>query len=142
MKFTKTVIVLAAALVVFLAIGCAARQTVKTDAAAQPTLTASAEEATPVPTAVPGVKYVVKKGDSLWAISSMGKIYQDPFEWPLLFKANRDQVADPDIIEVGQELDVNEGLTQEEKEDAVQKAKDTPPYRPHTAPRKSLPLKY
>ena len=142
MKFTKTVIVLAAALVVFLAIGCAARQTVKPDAAAHPTLPSSAEEATPVQTAVPGVKYVVKKGDSLWAISSMGKIYQDPFEWPLLFKANRDQVADPDIIEVGQELDVNEGLTQEEKEDAVQKAKDTPPYRPHTAPRKSLPLKY
>ena len=144
MKFTKAVFVLIAASLAFLAVGCAARQTVKPDVTAEPTLSATVEEATPAatPTAVPGAKYVVKKGDTLWGISSMGKIYQDPFQWPLLFKANRDQVADPDIIEVGQELDVKEGLTSTEKDDAIQKAKDTPPYKPHTAPRKALPLKY
>ncbi len=144
MKSSKVLLVLAAALFVVFSIGCAARQTVKPDVTPAPTLQAAVEDTTPVPvaTAVPGMKYVVKKGDTLWAVSSMNKIYQDPFQWPLLYKANRDQVADPDLIEVGQELDVRKDISSTEKEDAIQKAKDTPPYRAHTAPRKTLPLKY
>ncbi len=142
MKKTKVLLLVVVALSVVFTIGCAARQTVKPDVTPEPTQNAAVEEPTPVATAVPGVKYVVKKGDTLWGISSLGKIYQDPFQWPLIFKSNRDQINDPDIIEIGQQLEVNKGLSSEEISDAVQKAKDTPPYKPHTAPRKALPLKY
>lgn len=48
----------------------------------------------------------------------------------------------PDIIDVGQELDVKKDYGQDQVDDAKQKAKDTPPYKPHSTPRKSLPLKY
>jgi hypothetical protein len=123
--------------------GCAARQTVKPDTTPADTGTGLVEDTTPEATPVPaGTKYVVQKGDTMWGISSMGKIYQDPFQWPLLFKANRDQVEDPDMIEVGQSFDVRKDFGSDEITDAVQKAKDTPPYKPHTAPRKNLPLKY
>lgn len=119
--------------------GCAAKQTVKPDSTPADTGTGLVEETTPEPT---GMKYVVQKGDTMWEISSMGKIYSDPFQWPLLFKANRDQVEDPDLIEVGQSFDVRKDFGSDEVADAVQKAKDTPPFKPHSAPRKKLPLKY
>ena len=142
MKLSKVLLVLAVASFVVFSAGCAAKQTIKPDVTPEPTMEAAVVDETPVPTPVPGMKYVVKKGDTLWQVSSMSKIYQDSFQWPLLYKANRDQIADPDLIEVGQELDVRKDISSEEKEDAIQKAKDTPPYRPHTAPRKTLPLKY
>ena len=141
MKLSKVLLVLVVASFVVFSVGCAAKQTIKPDVTPEPTMEANVVEE-PVATPVPGMKYVVKKGDTLWQVSSMSKIYQDSFQWPLLYKANRDQIADPDLIEVGQELDVRKDISADEKEDAIQKAKDTPPYRPHTAPRKTLPLKY
>lgn len=123
--------------------GCAARQTVQQQPAEDIESTGEVEEPVEQPTEkTAGLKYVVVKGDTLWDISAKGKIYSDNFLWPLLFKANRDQIEDPDIIEVGQELSVRKDWSSDEKMDAKQKAKDTPPYVPHTAPRKKLPLKY
>jgi LysM repeat protein len=138
----KLLVVVVVVLAAGLMFGCAARQTVKATPEPTPEGTGVVEEPTPEAAVPAGTKYVVVKGDTLWQISSMGKIYQDPFQWPLLFKSNRDSVEDPDIIEVGQELDVRKDFGNEEVTDAVQKAKDTPPYKPHTAPRKKLPLKY
>ena len=135
------VVFLVAALAVFF-FGCAARQTVKQEPPPADTGTGVVEDTTPVAAAPAGMKYVVQKGDTMWGISSMGKIYSDPFQWPLLFKANRDQVVDPDIIEVGQSFDVRKDFGADEVTDAVQKAKDTPPFKPHSAPSKKLPLKY
>jgi hypothetical protein len=135
------VVFLVAALAVFF-FGCAARQTVKPDTKPADEGTGMVEEPTPEAVVPSGIKYVVQKGDTMWGISSMGKIYSDPFHWPLLFKANRDQVEDPDVIEVGQSFDVRKDFGSDEVTDAVQKAKDTPPYKPHSAPRKKLPLKY
>lgn len=122
-------------------IGCAARQTVKQEAVEEPT-TGVVEEPTPAIAKKASKKYVVKKGDTLWDIAGKQSIYGDFFQWPLLFKANRDQIEDPDIIEINQELDVRTDWSKEEVEDAIQKAKDTPPYVPHTKPRKKLPLRY
>ncbi len=42
--------------------------------------------------------YVVKKGDCLWRISAKKDIYDDPFLWPMIFKANADKISDPDLI--------------------------------------------
>ena len=42
--------------------------------------------------------YQVKKGDNLWNISKKSSTYNDPFLWPLIYKANRGQINDPDLI--------------------------------------------
>jgi hypothetical protein len=95
-----------------------------------------------VPTPEAKASYVVKKGDSLWKIAGKSAVMGDPFRWPLLFKANRDQIEDPDLIEVKLDLGYKKDYSQDEINDAVGKAKETPPYVPHDAPRKSLPVKY
>ncbi len=87
-------------------------------------------------------KYAVQKGDSLWEIAGKNSIYGDAFQWPLLYKSNRDQIEDPDLIGQDQEIDVKKDFTDADIQDAMQKAKDTPAYIKHTAPRKQLPLKY
>jgi len=46
--------------------------------------------------------YTVAKGDSLSKISK--KVYGDANQWKRIFEANRDQVANPDLIHPGQVL--------------------------------------
>lgn len=36
--------------------------------------------------------YVVKKGDSLWKISGKNDIYNDPFKWTDIYKANKETI--------------------------------------------------
>lgn len=62
---------------------------------------------TPVPTKQPvhaRYQHTVVKGDCLWDIASKPQYYNDPFLWPVIYKANRDEITDPDVIEVGQAL--------------------------------------
>ncbi|MDE2099481.1 MAG: LysM peptidoglycan-binding domain-containing protein [Patescibacteria group bacterium] len=47
--------------------------------------------------------YEVMKGDCLWTIA--GQVYDDPFQWPTIWHANRDIVSNPDLIEPGQVLE-------------------------------------
>ncbi len=123
--------------------GCAQNEQTK----ATPTPVALAPVATP--TAVPAMpteqaakEYVVKPGDNLWKISGDPQVLGDSFRWPLLFKANRDQIVDPDIIQPDQDLKYGSDYTQEQIDAAVEKAKETPPYHPHAAPRTRLPVNY
>lgn len=51
-----------------------------------------------------GATYQVKEEDNLWKIAK--KYYKDPFKWLWLFKANIDQLEDPDKIYPGQILDI------------------------------------
>lgn len=37
--------------------------------------------------------YVVKKGDSLWKISGKKDIYDDPFKWTDIYKANKETIS-------------------------------------------------
>lgn len=60
--------------------------------------------------------YTVEKGDYLWAISARPRIYGDPRFWPLLYDANRDAIADPDLILPGQHLDVPRQMSEAERE--------------------------
>lgn len=46
--------------------------------------------------------YQVVRGDNLWDISAKEKIYNDPFQWLKIYSANRDQISDPDVIEIDQ----------------------------------------
>lgn len=86
--------------------------------------------------------YVVRKGDSLWKIASKPEVLGDAFHWPLLYKQNRDQIEDPDLIEVRQDLNFGEAMTDKQIADAVKKAQETPAYVPHSEVRKSLAVKY
>jgi LysM repeat protein len=86
--------------------------------------------------------YTVNRGDTLWSISGKSKIYGDPFAWPLLFKANRDTIQDPDLIEVKQVLKVDKSFTSAEKSHAHQLGVETPKFKSHSQPRATLPLNY
>jgi hypothetical protein len=121
-------------LVLALNAGCGGKKTVKKDSK-QDKMAANADAGSMK-------KYLVRSGDSLWRISSKGSVMGDPFQWPLLFKSNRDQIEDPDLIEPRQDLSYKETYSREEINEAVQKAKETPPYVPHSKPRRVLPVKY
>ena len=51
------------------------------------------------------MKHTVVKGDTLWGISMRDN--GDPFSWYGIYKANRDQIADFDLIEPGWNLEWN-----------------------------------
>lgn len=110
------------------------------DASAPPPM--DEEEPAKVSKKSSGGKYVVKNGDSLWRISGRQSGYGDSFKWPLLFKANRDLIEDPDLIYPRQKLNLKKNYTKADMDDAVGKAKETPPFEPHSVPRKKLPIKY
>lgn len=42
--------------------------------------------------------------ECLWVIAGYWEVYDSPWEWPKLFEANRDQIKDPDVIEIEQVL--------------------------------------
>ena len=48
--------------------------------------------------------YTVIKGDHLWGIADRETIYNDPYMWPRIYRANSDQVSDPDLIYTDQVL--------------------------------------
>ena len=48
------------------------------------------------------LQHTVVKGECLWWISEYKEIYNDPFMWPLIYKANRDKINDPALIYPGQ----------------------------------------
>jgi len=109
-----------------------------------------AEAPPPMPTAVPSPnetpnpmqKYIVVTGDTLWGISGMDIIYKDNFLWPLIFKTNRDQIKDPDLIYPKQEFLIHHDFSLSDLEKARKDASDTPKYVPHTEPRETLPVDY
>lgn len=66
----------------------------------------------------PIVKYTVSEGETLWTIAARKNIYFDPLLWPLIYKANRDQIKDPRQIFPGQVLNIPRDVSPAEKEDA------------------------
>ncbi len=92
--------------------------------------------------AVPSARYTVEKGNTLWGISGQPQVYADSFEWPLLFKANRDQIQDPDLIYPRQVLKVEKGISADDLARAKKLAMETPKFVPHSKPRETLPIDY
>jgi len=128
--------ILATAVATLAIAGCASKSDVKPEPTPVPVATA-------VPVKASGMKhYVVKKGDSLWKISARKSGLGDPFRWPLIFKANRDQIQDPDFIDVHEDLNYKKNYSKDEIADAVEKAEQTPPFEPRKQPRKVLPIQY
>ncbi|MCP4715629.1 MAG: LysM peptidoglycan-binding domain-containing protein [Deltaproteobacteria bacterium] len=74
--------------------------------------------------------YKVKKGETIFDIAGRREIFNDKFMWPLLYKANRDQIRDPKIVFPGQVLAIPRDLTFEEIIAARKQAEALPPYIP------------
>jgi uncharacterized protein YdcH (DUF465 family) len=60
------------------------------------------------------IMYTVVKGDCLWNIAKKKEIYSNPFAWPKIYQANRDQIKNPDLIYPKQVFKIP-NLTEEEK---------------------------
>ncbi len=71
-------------------------------------LSAAAVVAEPMPAPAPVAEspylggYLVVSGDNLWNIAGQSSIYGNPFQWPLIYKANSGQIKDADLIFPGQ----------------------------------------
>lgn len=76
--------------------------------------------------------YTVRKGDKLRIIAGRREIYNDPYQWPLIYKANRDQIRDPHMLFTGQHLVIPRNITLEEVREARKQAGALPPYDPPT----------
>jgi len=68
-------------------------------------------------------EYVVREGETLWTIAARRIIYHDALLWPLIYKANRDQIKDPRQIFPEQVLTIPRDSTQKETEEAREKAR-------------------
>lgn len=60
------------------------------------------------------IMYTVVKGDHLWGIAKKKEHYGNPFAWPVIYKANRDKIKNPDLIYPKQVFKIP-NLTEEEK---------------------------
>jgi len=67
--------------------------------------------------------YNVVRGDSLWGIAGKDTIYGNPYQWPLIYKANSDKIKDADLIYPGQEFDINSNPADSEVNSAINHAK-------------------
>ncbi len=67
--------------------------------------------------------YSVVRGDNLWNISGKDEVYADPYQWPLIYKTNRDKIKDADLIYPGQVLDIDQNASASEIDAAINHAK-------------------
>ncbi|MCF8105251.1 MAG: LysM peptidoglycan-binding domain-containing protein [Desulfohalobiaceae bacterium] len=72
----------------------------------------------------------VVKGECLWWISEYRQIYNDPFMWPLIYKANRDKINDPDLIYPGQVFYIPRTFGLDELKESRRSAGAPRPYLP------------
>lgn len=50
--------------------------------------------------------YLVENGDNLWSIAGQDTVYGNPYQWPLIYKANLGQIKDADLIFPGQSFNI------------------------------------
>ena len=86
--------------------------------------------------------YTVKKHDTLWDIAGRSSMYGDSFQWPLIFKSNRDKIQDPDLIYPKQNFEVHKNVSASAVSEARDLSSKTPKYKPHSKPASKLPVDY
>ncbi|HLO26651.1 MAG TPA: LysM peptidoglycan-binding domain-containing protein [Geobacteraceae bacterium] len=70
--------------------------------------------------------HTVKRGETLPQIAAQSDVYNDYRLWPLLYRANRDQIRDPKHIWPGQVLRIPRNLSREEISEARRYAQEKP----------------
>ncbi|MFK5912822.1 MAG: LysM peptidoglycan-binding domain-containing protein [Woeseiaceae bacterium] len=108
-----------------LAVGCSGPVEKPAGTTAEPTRTttttpAEAPSAT-MESSATSTSYEVNKGDHLWGIS--GSSYGNPYQWPLIYKANSDKIKDADLIYPGQVLDIDSNPSDSDSAAAISHAK-------------------
>lgn len=107
--------------VAVIATGCASAK--RAGQAATPAAAPAAAEGAAAPMAKAGEIYTVVRGDCLWCISEQSNIYGNPYKWPLIFKANKNQIRDADLIYPGQELSIDRDASAAAIDAAIKHAK-------------------
>jgi len=74
--------------------------------------------------------YTVKEDETLLDIAAHREIFNDSFMWPLIYKANRDQIRDPKFVFPNQRLTIPRDITREDIIEARKEADAPPPYDP------------
>lgn len=67
--------------------------------------------------------YRVLSGDNLWNIAGKSSVYGDPYQWPLIYKANKSRISDADLIYPGQVFDIDRSPSSAEVRSAVTHAR-------------------
>ena len=67
----------------------------------------------------------VKPGETLSDVAARREVYGDALLWPLVYKANRDQIKNPQQIFPGQILMISRDKSAEEKESAREEARNS-----------------
>ncbi len=73
----------------------------------------SSADAQPMPESKYIGGYLVVSGDNLWSIAGQDSIYGNPYQWPLIYKANSDQIKDADLIFPGQYFNIPKAMATE-----------------------------
>jgi len=112
-----------------LATGCISAKSKPTEeaAAAEPAPAPAAPAAAPATDTEPMVEaltsWTVVEGNNLWAIACKEEVYNVPEQWPLIYKANLDQIKDADLIFPGQVLAIPRDSSQADIDGAIKHAK-------------------
>ena len=106
------------------AVGCASttEEAPQEPAAVEPAPAPAPEPVAPAPEPTT-MNYEVVKGDNLWNISGKPDVYADPYQWPLIYKANSDQIKDADLIYPGQVFTIDTAPSAGDVDAAIQHAK-------------------
>ncbi|MBK5276917.1 MAG: LysM peptidoglycan-binding domain-containing protein [Desulfuromonadales bacterium] len=64
------------------------------------------------------LSYTVRRGETLPQIAARTEIYNDSSLWPLIYRANRDQIRDPRQLWPGQNLKIPRHFTRDEAQEA------------------------
>ncbi|WP_424946552.1 LysM peptidoglycan-binding domain-containing protein [Candidatus Spongiihabitans sp.] len=67
--------------------------------------------------------WTVVAGSNLWSIAGIEEVYNVPERWPLIYKANLDQIIDADLIYPGQVLAIPRDATQSAIDAAINHAR-------------------
>lgn len=70
--------------------------------------------------------HTVKRGESLPQIAAQPDVYGDASLWPLLYRANRDQIRDPGRIWPGQVLRIPRNISRDDLAEARRYAQERP----------------
>ncbi len=69
------------------------------------------------------IDYTVVRGDSLWSIAAQGQTYGNSYAWPLIYKANKAQIKDADLIFPGQVFAIDTARGGADMDAAIEHAK-------------------
>ncbi len=128
----KLIAILMAAAMATGCISAKSKPTAEAEPAAAPPVPVEPEppapEPTPEPIAQPEkevlTEWTVVRGNNLWSISSHEEVYDLPEQWPLIYKANLDQINDADLIYPGQVLTIPRKMSQQDIDGAIAHARN------------------